>query len=46
MTGVEHIAAAFAGAADAPPDALDVVCLSGRGDKDLAEALPRLGLAE
>jgi tryptophan synthase beta chain len=34
------------GAADPGADALDVVCLSGRGDKDLAEALPRLGLAE
>ena len=27
-------------------DILDLVCLSGRGDKDLAEVLPRLGLAE
>ena len=30
--------------ADAPPDSIDLVCLSGRGDKDLAEALRRLGL--
>ena len=27
------------GAAEAGPDALDLVCLSGRGDKDLAEVL-------
>jgi tryptophan synthase beta chain len=25
-------------------DAIDLVCLSGRGDKDLAEALPALGI--
>ena len=31
---------------DAGPDTLDLVCLSGRGDKDLAEVLPKLGLAE
>jgi tryptophan synthase beta chain len=30
----------------AGPDTLDLVCLSGRGDKDLAEVLPKLGLAE
>jgi tryptophan synthase beta chain len=28
------------------PAALDLICLSGRGDKDLAEVLPRLGLGE
>jgi tryptophan synthase beta chain len=27
----------------APPSELDLMCLSGRGDKDLAEALARLG---
>jgi tryptophan synthase beta chain len=27
------------------PDIIDLVCLSGRGDKDLAEALDKLGLA-
>src|ERR687895_221775 len=31
---------------DAGADTLDLVCLSGRGDKDLAEVLPKLGLAE
>jgi tryptophan synthase beta chain len=30
---------------DVGPDTLDLVCLSGRGDKDLAEVLPKLGLA-
>ena len=25
---------------DAGPDTLDLICLSGRGDKDLAEVLP------
>jgi tryptophan synthase beta subunit len=25
-------------------DELDLICLSGRGDKDLAEALERLGI--
>jgi tryptophan synthase beta chain len=29
---------------DVGADTLDVVCLSGRGDKDLAEVLPKLGL--
>jgi tryptophan synthase beta chain len=29
----------------AGPDTVDLVCLSGRGDKDLAEALDKLGLA-
>src|SRR3954468_6288234 len=33
------------GAAEATPDTVDLVCLSGRGDKDLAEALEKLGLA-
>jgi tryptophan synthase beta subunit len=27
----------------APPSRLDLICLSGRGDKDLAEALEQLG---
>jgi tryptophan synthase beta chain len=31
--------------AHAGPDTLDVICLSGRGDKDLAEVLPKLGFA-
>jgi tryptophan synthase beta chain len=30
----------------ATPDTLDLVCLSGRGDKDLAETLPKLGFAD
>ncbi len=29
--------------AQAPADTVDLVCLSGRGDKDLAETLPKLG---
>ena len=29
---------------DAPADTVDLVCLSGRGDKDLAEALDKLGV--
>jgi tryptophan synthase beta chain len=29
----------------APADTVDLICLSGRGDKDLAEALDKLGLA-
>jgi tryptophan synthase beta chain len=33
-----------AGAAEAGPDTVELVCLSGRGDKDLAETLPKLGL--
>jgi tryptophan synthase beta chain len=33
------------GAAEAGPDTVDLVCLSGRGDKDLAETLPKLGFA-
>jgi tryptophan synthase beta chain len=34
-----------AGRADTSADTIDVVCLSGRGDKDLAEALDKLGMA-
>ena len=34
---------ALAWVLNAPPSELDVVCLSGRGDKDLAEALSLLG---
>jgi tryptophan synthase beta chain len=33
------------GAAEAGPDTVDLVCLSGRGDKDLEQALERLGVA-
>jgi tryptophan synthase beta chain len=33
-------------ASDAGPDTLDLICLSGRGDKDLAEVLPRLGIGD
>jgi len=36
---------AFAWLFDNPDSELDLVCLSGRGDKDLAEALDRLELA-
>ncbi len=32
--------------AEAGPDTLDLVCLSGRGDKDLAEVLPKLGIGD
>jgi len=32
------------GAGGAGPDTLDLICLSGRGDKDLAEVLPKLGI--
>jgi tryptophan synthase beta chain len=32
------------GAVEARADTVDLVCLSGRGDKDLAETLPKLGL--
>jgi tryptophan synthase beta chain len=32
------------GREEAGPDTVDLVCLSGRGDKDLAEALDKLGL--
>jgi tryptophan synthase beta chain len=28
------------------PDSVDLICLSGRGDKDLAEVLPRLGIGQ
>ena len=30
---------------EAGPDTVDLVCLSGRGDKDLAEALDKLGMS-
>ncbi len=30
---------------EAPAETVDLICLSGRGDKDLAEALDKLGLA-
>jgi tryptophan synthase beta chain len=33
-------------ASDAGPDTLDLICLSGRGDKDLAEVLPKLGIGQ
>jgi tryptophan synthase beta chain len=33
-------------AADAASATLDLICLSGRGDKDLAEVLPRLGIGD
>jgi tryptophan synthase beta chain len=32
--------------ADEQPSALDLICLSGRGDKDLAEVLERVGISE
>jgi len=32
------------GAAEATAETLDLICLSGRGDKDLAEVLPKLGI--
>jgi tryptophan synthase beta chain len=32
------------GAAEASAETVDLICLSGRGDKDLAEALDKLGL--
>src|SRR6185369_10441416 len=32
--------------AEAGPDTLDLICLSGRGDKDLAEVLPKLGIRD
>jgi tryptophan synthase beta chain len=31
------------GAREAGPDLVELICLSGRGDKDLAETLPKLG---
>jgi tryptophan synthase beta chain len=31
---------------EAGPDTLDLICLSGRGDKDLAEVLPKLGIGD
>jgi tryptophan synthase beta chain len=39
-------AVAWALGADAEPDTLDLICLSGRGDKDLAEVLPKLGIGD
>jgi tryptophan synthase beta chain len=33
-------------ASGAGPDTLDLICLSGRGDKDLAEVLPKLGVGD
>jgi tryptophan synthase beta chain len=33
-------------AADPAPDTIDLICLSGRGDKDLAEVLPKLGIGD
>jgi tryptophan synthase beta chain len=33
-----------AGRATATPETVDLICLSGRGDKDLAEALEKLGM--
>jgi tryptophan synthase beta chain len=39
-------AVAWALESDAPPATLDLICLSGRGDKDLAEVLPKLGLGD
>jgi tryptophan synthase beta chain len=39
-------AVAWVLAADADPGTVDLVCLSGRGDKDLAEVLPKLGIGE
>jgi tryptophan synthase beta chain len=39
-------AVAWAVDSDVPPDTLDLICLSGRGDKDLAEVLPRLGIGD
>jgi tryptophan synthase beta chain len=37
-------ALAWALADDAPAGTVDLICLSGRGDKDLAEALDKLGM--
>ena len=33
-----------AGRETATPETIDLICLSGRGDKDLAEALDKLGI--
>src|SRR5690349_19517893 len=33
-------------ASESTSDTLDLICLSGRGDKDLAEVLPRLGIGQ
>ena len=40
------VAWALGGDAGGGPDTLDLVCLSGRGDKDLAEVLPKLGIGD
>jgi tryptophan synthase beta chain len=40
-----HAVAWVLGAA-ADADTLDLICLSGRGDKDLAEVLPKLGIGD
>jgi tryptophan synthase beta chain len=37
-------AIAWALAHEVGPDAIELICLSGRGDKDLAEVLPKLGI--
>jgi tryptophan synthase beta chain len=34
------------GRAEGSAETVDLICLSGRGDKDLAEVLPRLGLGD
>jgi tryptophan synthase beta chain len=34
------------GAEEAGPDTVDLICLSGRGDKDLGEVLPKLGIGD
>jgi tryptophan synthase beta chain len=39
-------AIAWALASDVAPQTLDLICLSGRGDKDLAEVLPKLGIGD
>jgi tryptophan synthase beta chain len=41
-----HAIAWVLGDRDADAETVDLVCLSGRGDKDLAEALPRLGIGQ
>jgi tryptophan synthase beta chain len=35
-----------AGGEEAGDDTVDLICLSGRGDKDLAEVLPKLGIGQ
>ncbi len=39
-----HAVAWVLGNDEAGSDTVDLICLSGRGDKDLAEVLPRLGI--